>query len=125
LHADGATVLAASRLAAVEVAGALHRRGRAGDLAPDDAIRLARSVLEIVEARYEIQDPNALVVSDALRLLAHYRVSPMDALHLASARELIHSRPDLAITFLCADEILSVAARTQGLRVEDPSTPSS
>jgi predicted nucleic acid-binding protein len=106
--------LAASALAAVEVPAAIWRRAREGDLPAKTAREIATRVtadlteMIVVEARRSVIERAAALVGD-VSLRAY------DALQLASALHLAQQTA-MAITFVCADRRLCVAAKAQGLR---------
>ncbi len=110
----GRKELAVSRLTELEVTSALAKRARAGDLDLATAQRFAAELprdleeLRVVEVR-----PPVLLLANAL--VWRHALRAYDALQLGSALRLANAT-GLALTFWCADERLSRAARDEGLR---------
>jgi hypothetical protein len=106
--------LAASSLAAFEVAAALFKRARAGDvsteLARKHAARVAADLdeMHVVEARRPVLDL-------ATELVSRRALRAYDAVQLASAMRLARAA-GVAVTFVCADEALTAAALAEGIR---------
>jgi len=110
--------LAASRISAVEVAAALWRRSREGDVTAA-AVRscLARLAADLVEI--DIVEPRGAVLDIAAELVSRHPLRAYDAVQLASALRLARSTR-MALTFACADaKLCTVAARerVRSLRV--------
>ncbi|MBX7115364.1 MAG: type II toxin-antitoxin system VapC family toxin [Myxococcaceae bacterium] len=112
----GRKEIAASRLAEVEVASALSRRSRKGDLPAEVARRHHRELLvDLSELRLvEIREP---VLKLAGELVWRRSLRAYDALQLASALRLSQAT-GIAVTFWCADETLCEAASAEGLKMQ-------
>ena len=121
LHDAGAAhLLATTRLAPVELAAALQRRVRAGDVSLDAAVASAKAILDLVEARYHLVEVSSAVSFEACQWLSLAKLSPVDAIHLAAAHTLSRARKDLAVVLVSSDLALNEAARKRGLEVRDP-----
>lgn len=106
---------AISRLSEAEIASALARRRRAGDLslkAYDAALAMLRADL----ARLHVMELAPLVVAGVHALFARHPLRAGDALQLAAALAL---RDGLGteLDFVCFDERLKEAARAEGMHV--------
>jgi uncharacterized protein len=112
-----------ARITLVEVAAALHRRAKGGSLSVSDAIA-AQQQLEIDAATvFRLIEMRPMVVSRAMELAAKHALRAYDAVQLAGAN-LVESRR-LArglspLVFVSADRELNVAAKAEGLAVDDP-----
>jgi predicted nucleic acid-binding protein len=106
-------IVATSRFSEVEVASALTRRCREGSFSADErdralgALRRDISTLFVVELSSE-------VVARGVALLTRTSLRAADAVQLASCIEL-RNRLQVACFFVCADALLSAAARKEGL----------
>jgi predicted nucleic acid-binding protein len=106
--------LAGSRLAVVEVAAALARRARRGDIeqrAADAAI--ARFTADF--GRLHVVEVRQRVVERARELVQTVDLRAYDALQLASAIELC-KQSGSPLTFVAGDLALLQAAESEGLR---------
>jgi predicted nucleic acid-binding protein len=110
----GRKELAASRLAAVEVASALARRAREGEIAPAVARRHAAQ-LDLDLAEMQVIEPRLQVLALAAELVWRHALRAYDAIQLASATRLANAT-GLAVTFWCADRTLTATAKAEGLR---------
>jgi uncharacterized protein len=108
--------LAVSRISKVEIAAALSRRARRGELEEDAARGLPQQMDEdLQEMRIvELRPP---VLELAAALVWQHPLRAYDALQLGSALRLARAT-GLAVTFLCSDTDLCRAASEQGLRVQ-------
>ena len=105
---------ATARYSLVEVASALARRSRAGDLAPGDAERLLASLTADAGSLLLVEF-TARVEAGARALLAVHRLRAGDALQLASCLHL-RERSGEDVEFVGYDARLGRAARSSGLR---------
>ena len=108
-----AAACATSRVAYVELLSALARREREG---------LAELVAQELRHRFEHHWQNLVVVEvnramtvRAAGLARSHGLRAYDAVHLASAQELLETAADLV--FACFDEKLNRAAMAQGMRL--------
>jgi predicted nucleic acid-binding protein len=107
-----------SRVAFAEIAAAVARRARAGDL----AAAARGGVLGQLERDFEVFDvidATAEVVAGVPALVRRHPLRGFDAVHLASCLLLCGGRPG-SIPFVCADASLAAAARACGLEVLVP-----
>lgn len=98
----------------VEVASALARRGRAGDLSADDAARLA-AALEADASRLLLVEFTRRVEIRARSLIAAHPLRAGDAVQLASCLHL-RDRTGDEMEFIGYDVPMNRAARAEGLR---------
>ena len=113
LFRRGANV-AVSRLSEVEVTSALVRRMRAGDLTRAVLESHLSSLLDDLSA-CDVVETRGPVVTLARKLVCAHGLRAYDAIQLASA---LRAKTHAALTFLCADDDLTRAARAEQLRVE-------
>jgi hypothetical protein len=120
---QAAHVVALSRLAIVELAAAVSRRARLGQLDTGDRDRLVATFLADCTRRFF----TLAVLDDQIRLAASLaQRQPLrgyDAMHLATALVLHRHLLDAGlegVTFVSADASLCAAARAEGLQAEDP-----
>jgi uncharacterized protein len=106
---------ATCRLTEVEIASALARRWRAGDLSTE-AHHAAAAMLRADLTRIHVVELAPSVVAAVHPLFARHALRAGDALQLAAALAL---RDGLSteLDFVCYDERLGHAARAEGLRV--------
>lgn len=110
----------ASRFSLVEVTSAIERRRREGGLSPAAREQALRS-LGADAGRLRLVELGEAVVESARALLGRHPLRAADALQLASCLPL-RERTGLSPRFLCFDERLNGAARSEGLQIPDPST---
>jgi len=112
---------ATSRLSEVEVASALARRTREGDIAAADRDRALAALTNDVSGLH-IVEPVAEVTALARSLLARHAIRAADALHLASCLYLQEQLGE-TLPFVAFDDRLRSAARAERLRVLPASRP--
>jgi len=108
----------------VEVAAALAKKVRTGEISRDDCQQALTRFLADVEKRdYEIARIDDEVVSFAVDLTQHHPLRGYDAVHLAAAlvfnRALVEAEL-LPLTFVAADDVLCEAAKKEKLLVDNP-----
>ena len=108
--------LAVSRISSVEIAAALSRRARQGDLDQDAARSLSRQMDEDLQ-EMRVVELRAPVLELAAALVWQHPLRANDSLQLGSALRLARATK-LAVTFLCSDAKLCRAASEEGLRVQ-------
>jgi uncharacterized protein len=106
--------IAVSRLSEVEVASALVRRMRAGDIDEADA-ESHLAALEEDLTTCDVIEVRKPVVARARVLVGEHGLRAYDAMQLAAA---LRAKGSGALTFVCADTELSDAASAERLRVE-------
>lgn len=115
----GLDLLAVSRVARVEVPGAIWRKRRIGDLVPDEAAGLVAQFeadylgTDDEPPRFSVIDLTDAVLDGAAQLLATHALRAYAAMQLASALAARHADPECA-TFGCFDEPLREAAAVEG-----------
>jgi hypothetical protein len=110
----GRAALGASILSSVEVASALARRARAGDL-PQSAAKShgRRAASDLAEMHVIAASREVLKIT--VELIWRHPLRAYDAIQLASAIRLSRET-GLAVTFVCGDGRLAAAAKGEGLR---------
>lgn len=109
---------ASSRLTSVEVASALARRRRAGELTDAGVTRLFAE-LDTVVRRLLVVEVTSSIAARARDLLVEHPLRAADAVQLASALDL-QDELGRRIEFVCFDERLAAAARAEGLALLGP-----
>ena len=111
---------ATSRVAYAEVAAAVARRCREGELGEADRDRILAALALDFEALLVV-DVTAELVRQIPRLVVDHPLRGFDAVHLASAL-LLADGDASSVTFASADSTLNIAAGACGFSVWDPST---
>jgi uncharacterized protein len=113
------TVLA---LTQVELRSAIRRRERAGDIDPNSASRILDRFQQHLEARFLRQVLTDAVLDDASEMIDRYALRAYDAIQLAGclAVKMTGTEPP---TFVCSDQQLLEAARSEQLSILDPCMP--
>jgi predicted nucleic acid-binding protein len=116
-------VIALSKIALVEVAAAVARRGRLGQLDPGRSEMLLAAFLADCATRFF----TLAVLDDQLRLgITLTQRQPLrgyDAVHLSTALDLQRHLRDAGlagVTFVSADATLCAVAQAEGMATEDP-----
>lgn len=111
----------------IEVASAIHRQNREGQVTPEDRERALAQLREDIEAFILVELGSDEEMS-ALEHLARHPLRAGDAVQLASATVARSQVPEL-VRFLCFDARLTAAAQAEGFVVgllpeeADPATP--
>lgn len=106
----------------VELASAVERRARHGDITPALRREALLRLAALADAWDEVTDVLA-VRTKAMQLLARHLLRAGDSAQLAAALLVAESDP-AAMTFVCLDERLAQAAEREGFRVLSPSADS-
>jgi uncharacterized protein len=106
-------------ISVVEVRSAIRRRQRAGDIDADTATAILESVQRHMETRFIRQAINDGVIDTALEMIDRYALRAYDAIQLAGCLGLCAITAE-AFTFVCSDQRLVEAARSERLKVLDP-----
>lgn len=106
-------------LSPVEARSAIRRRERAGDIDRKTASLILDRMRQHLEARFLIQVLTNAVLDGALEIIDRYALRAYDAIQLAGCLALKTLGSDEP-TFVCADQQLLEAARSELLRVLDP-----
>jgi hypothetical protein len=109
---------AVSRVALVEALSAFSRRVREKHLTPAARVRLWRKLEEDLEA-FVLVDVHGAVLERAATLCTRHPLRTLDAVHLASALEILDGL-DEDVSFASADASLLRIAEAVGLVPEDP-----
>jgi uncharacterized protein len=110
----GAEVAATSRLSAVEIASAVARRVREGNLSGEERDRILAAVDRDMTAVLVVE-VTAAVLASAQRLLQRHPLRTGDAIQLASCLHLQEHFED-DVTFVGVDDRLLAAARAERLK---------
>ncbi len=111
------------RISAAEFIAALFRRVRTGDVVEADARSVATQFKADFRTRYQVVEITEQLINSAMTLAEKHSLRGYDSIQLAAAVELHVIRVSLSlpgITFVCADDQLNVAARAEGLLIENP-----
>lgn len=120
LASEGVVTWAVSR---VEIASAIERRAREGELDGDARQEAMRALDELADAWTEVQAV-APVCERAVRLLATHSLRAADAMQLAAALVAVSDRPR-GHAFVCTDRRLRDGAAREGFRVVPEIVPGS
>lgn len=108
----------------VEVAAALARKVRTGEISRDSCQKaLTRFLADVDKRDYEIAKIDDEVISFAVDLTQRHPLRGYDAVHLAAALVLNRALMEVELpplTFVAADGALCKAAEKEGLFVENP-----
>lgn len=107
-------------LSPVEVRSAIRRRERAGDIDPDTASLILDELQKHLESKFLRQPLNDTVLDGALEMIDRYALRAYDAVQLAGCLALKITTGTELPTFVCSDQQLVVAARSELLPVLDP-----
>jgi predicted nucleic acid-binding protein len=99
----------------VELVSAVERRARQGALTRDQRRACLDAFMELADLWDEVVDL-AAVRARAIALLSRHALRAADAAQLGAAVVLAEGDPS-AITFLCLDDALALAAEREGFRV--------
>ncbi|MBC7226883.1 MAG: type II toxin-antitoxin system VapC family toxin [Thermoflexales bacterium] len=122
-HISATASIAMAEFSIVEVASALARRVRMGDLDPRLCDDLLEAFLQDVEG-YSVLSPNRGTVLLAVELTRRHPLRAYDALQLATALQLADAlrSESFSLTFVSADERLCAAAEQEGLPTVNPNS---
>ncbi|MGH9469771.1 MAG: type II toxin-antitoxin system VapC family toxin [Terriglobia bacterium] len=107
----------------VEARSAIRRRERAGDIDPQAAGLILDRLQEHLEARFLRQALNDTVLDGAVEIIDRYALRAYDAIQLAGCLALKAAAGTEFPTFVCSDQRLLQAARSELLAVFDPCAP--
>ncbi len=107
----------------VEARSAIRRRERAGDIDPKTAALIMDRLRQHLETRFLRQPLNDAVLDGALEIIDRYALRAYDAIQLAGCLALKTAVGTESPTFVCSDQQLLDAARSELLAVLDPSAP--
>lgn len=120
-HIVATSSVAMAEFGIVEVAAALARRARMGDLGPDLYEDLLELFLQDVEG-YLVLSPDRETIRLAVDLTRRHPLRAYDALQLATALQLADAlqAEGFSLTFVSADERLCAATEGEGLTTVNP-----
>ena len=107
----------------VEARSAVRRRERAGDIDAKTANQILDRLQRHMENRFIRQALNEMVLGEALEMIDRYALRAYDAVQLAGCLALRTIDTESPI-FVCSDQHLLHAARSELLAVLDPCEPS-
>lgn len=110
----------------VEVAAALSKRKRTGDLDQDTYEDFLEVFLQDIEKRYQVLGSVRNTFNLAVNLTRHHPLRAYDAIQLATALRLAESldEEDIQLTFVSADARLCAAAERSSLTTVNPNLKS-
>jgi predicted nucleic acid-binding protein len=106
-------------ISVVELRSAIRRRQRAGDIEASVAIAVFEAVQMHMESRFLRQAVNDTVIDTAIEMIDRYALRAYDAVQLAGCLAICRTAAE-AFTFVCSDQRLLEAARSEQLKVLDP-----
>lgn len=112
--------LAILAISPVEARSAIRRRELAGDIDPKTATLILDRLQQHVETRFIRQALNDTVLDGALEMIDRYALRAYDAIQLAGCLALSASTTVEPPAFVCSDQQLLEAARSELLAVLDP-----
>ena len=108
-------------ISAVEARSAIRRRQRDGDIEPNSVDLVLDSLQKHMESLFIRQVVNDRVIEGASEMVDRYTLRAYDAIQLAGCL-LLGAIESQALTFVCSDHQLLAAARSEHLKVLDPTT---
>lgn len=125
LDPDAENTIYIARITGAEVAAAIAKRRRTGDLSLESTTIAMQQFRSEFPALYRIVEITAAVVSRAMDLTETHKLRGYDAVQLAASLEVNAIRLASSLSsliFVCADGDLNAAAEAEGLSVENPNT---
>lgn len=116
--------LAVLAVSPIEFRSAIRRRERAGDIDPKMAGMILDQFQQHLEARFFRQVVNDAVLDGAAEMIDRYALRAYDAIQLAGCLALkaaVAAEPPI---FVCSDQQLLAAARSELLQILDPGASS-
>lgn len=123
LRPSAKNFLYSAKITEVEVCAALARRQKGLTLTANQVAKSTLRFRRIFAKRFFALDLTDTVINEAVRMTEIYALRGYDAVQLATA--LIANRKRLndgltALIFVCADNELNIAAKSEGLVIENP-----
>lgn len=112
-----------ARITSVELASAIARRHRAGDLTAADAADARNALASDMVGEYRVVELTAAIAADAMALAERHMLRAYDAVQLATAVNLdriVRGAGLEPTTVVSSDVELNAAAAREGLAVVDP-----
>jgi uncharacterized protein len=120
-HPDTGHRLAILSLSRVEFRAAIRRRTRLGDIDPDVAEELIRDFNHHLSSVFQMQPINEAVLEKASELIDRHALRACDATQLAGCAALQTTLGnDFRVVFVCADDNLLHAARSEKIQTMNP-----
>ncbi len=117
------TELYLSRVGIVEVVATFFKKTKTGGMRVEEAIAATEEIRSDVEDVYQIVEVAPATSEKAIEIAEQHRLRAYDCLQLATVLSLHRQRTVLGLeplVLLSSDGELNVAARDEGLAVEDP-----
>lgn len=115
--------LAVLAMSAVEARSAIRRRERSGDVDSQAATLILDRLQQHMESRFLRQPVNEIVLDGAIEMIDRYALRAYDAIQLAGCLALKTTAGTESPTFVCSDQRLLEAARSELLPALDPCEP--
>jgi predicted nucleic acid-binding protein len=112
-----------SRITGVEVAAALTRKLRGGQLSTGEATRARGRLRRDISMRLRITEVTPVMLTDAMNLAEKHGLRGYDAVQLGAALEVNSRRVSLGtqpLTLITGDDELLQAAAAEGLPTDNP-----
>lgn len=106
-------------ISVVELRSAIRRRQRAGDIEASVASAVLESAQRHMERRFLRQPVNDAVIDTSLEIIDRYALRAYDAVQLAGCLVICGTAAE-PFAFVCSDHRLLEAARSEQLKVLDP-----
>ena len=119
---EGDQHVVVSRLSLIEVASALVRRCRNGQLTPDYCTSCVRRLIAEFAGRFEVIELDDEVMLAALSIVQSRGLRGADTLQLACAKIAVGLSEPSEFRFVSSDHELNAAALAEGLQPHDPSS---
>jgi len=123
LTSDSHDMLAVAHIGLVEMAAAFAAQRRASALTLTEYDQAMNELLDDMRERYIVVSITQPLIEFAIELTRRRKLRGCDAIQLAAALTLNRVQIDNelpALTFVCADHDLLIAAQAEGLRIENP-----
>jgi predicted nucleic acid-binding protein len=120
-HPDAGHRLTILSLSRVEFRAAVRRREKLGDIDAGVADELVRTFGDHLASMFQIQPVNEAVLENAAMVIDRHTLRAYDAIQLGGCL-VLHTMNggEVELQFVCTDEVLLEAARTEGLTVINP-----
>lgn len=106
-------------ISVVELRSAIRRRQRAGDIEASVASAVLESAQRHMESRFLRQPVNDAVIDTSLEIIDRYALRACDAVQLSGCLVICGTAAE-PFAFVCSDHRLLEAARSEQLKVLDP-----
>ena len=113
------------RITSVEMAAAITRKARIGEISSTDAAAAMANFRADFPSNFSVVEVTPALAQDAMRLADRHALRAYDALQLGGAVQINAERAAASLvlpTFISADVNLNQAAQAEGLSVDDPNS---